>query len=418
MPEYAVAVDIYGKWVHVQEYEAPKNVDQAKAEMRLKEIMTVILDTLQISPGHVFLKVRRRQKGKSQYPKFNDQHRFHQVKEGNCVFLVNFTDYLDTGLFLDHRLTRSMIQDMAKGKSFLNLFAYTGAATVHAAKGGAVSTLYFLGSCLQPGDCVESETMKAVLSIAGSDPSGGAGIQADLKTFCAFNVYGMAAITSLTAQNTVGVRDVFYVPSSFLAKQLEAICEDIRIDAVKIGMLGISDNIITVSRFIEEAKVPNVVLDPVLTSGSGRPLLEENAVQILKDTLFNLCTIVTPNLAEASILTGIKITDVNLMKDAAVSLVNETGIKNVLIKGGHLTGKAVDVFFDGIKFETYEAPKLQKPTHGTGCTLSSAIAAGLAMGFEINTSISKAKEYVLNAIKSDFEDIGKGIHPLNHFAPI
>ena len=140
MPEYAVAIDIYDKWVQVQEYEAPKSIDEAKADMRLKEVMEVLPHILQIPSNRLFLKVRKRQKGASQYPKFDDQRRFHQVREGNCLFLVNFTDYLDTGLFLDHRLTRFMIQDMAKGKSFLNLFGYTGAATVHAAKGGAIST--------------------------------------------------------------------------------------------------------------------------------------------------------------------------------------------------------------------------------------------------------------------------------------
>ena len=140
LPEYAVAIDIYEKWAHVQEYEAPKSIDQAKADMRIKEVMAVLPGVLQIPTERIFLKVRKRQKGASQYPKFDDQRRFHQVQEGNCNFLVNFTDYLDTGLFLDHRNTRFMIQEMSKGKSFLNLFGYTGTATVHAAKGGAVST--------------------------------------------------------------------------------------------------------------------------------------------------------------------------------------------------------------------------------------------------------------------------------------
>lgn len=140
MPEYAAAVDIYDKWLHVQEYEAPKSINQARADMRLKEVMAVLPSILSIPSERIFLKVRRRQKGASQYPKFDDQRKFHQVREGNCAFLVNFTDYLDTGLFLDHRPTRFMIQEMAKGKSFLNLFAYTGTATVHAAKGGAAST--------------------------------------------------------------------------------------------------------------------------------------------------------------------------------------------------------------------------------------------------------------------------------------
>ncbi|OGP12523.1 MAG: bifunctional hydroxymethylpyrimidine kinase/phosphomethylpyrimidine kinase [Deltaproteobacteria bacterium GWA2_47_9] len=260
--------------------------------------------------------------------------------------------------------------------------------------------------------------MKTVLSIAGSDPSGGAGIQADLKTFCAFKVYGMAAITSLTAQNTIGVQDVYHVPSAFLVKQLKSIHEDIRIDAIKIGMLGTLENVLAVSQFIEETKVANIVLDPVLISGSGEPLLEEDAVQILKDTLINLCTIITPNLIEASILSGMKVTDISSMKEAATELFSKTGAKSVLIKGGHLEGKAVDILFDGMKFETYEAPKVQKSTHGTGCTLSSAIAAGLARGFELKEAVSKGKGYVLNGIKSGFDDIGKGNHPLNHFVPI
>lgn len=140
MPEYAVAIDIYDKWGHVQEYEAPKSIDQTKADTRLKEIMDLLPQVLHIPSNRLFLKIRKRQKGTFQYPKFDDQRRFHQVQEGNCVFLVNFTDYLDTGLFLDHRLTRLMVQDMAKGKRFLNLFGYTGAASVHAAKGGAITT--------------------------------------------------------------------------------------------------------------------------------------------------------------------------------------------------------------------------------------------------------------------------------------
>ena len=134
------------------------------------------------------------------------------------------------------------------------------------------------------------------------------------------------------------------------------------------------------SQFIEETKVANIVLDPVLISGSGEPLLEEEAVQILKDTLINLCTIITPNLLEASILSGMKVTDISSMKEAATALFSKTGSKSVLIKGGHLEGKAVDILFDGIKFETYEATRVQKLSHGTGCTLSAAIAAGLARG--------------------------------------
>lgn len=260
--------------------------------------------------------------------------------------------------------------------------------------------------------------MKTVLSIAGSDPSGGAGIQADLKTFCAYKVYGMAAITALTAQNTMGVDEVFPVPSSFLVKQLKAIYEDIRIDAVKIGMLATVENVIAVSQFIEETNVTNVILDPVLMSTSGWTLLEEDAINLFKETLFNRCTLVTPNIMEASILTGIKVTDINSMKDAATELFLKTGAKNVLVKGGHLEGKATDILFDGTKFETYEASKVQKLVHGTGCTLSSAIAAGLAKGADMKTAVAQAKGYVLSGIKSGFDDIGKGDPPLNHFVPI
>lgn len=260
--------------------------------------------------------------------------------------------------------------------------------------------------------------MKTVLSIAGSDPSGGAGIQADIKTFCAYKVYGMAAITSLTVQNTAGVQDVFHVPSPFLINQLKAIHQDIRIDAVKIGMLDTLENVLAVSQFIEEANLSNVVLDPIFISTSGRSLLNEDAIHLLKETLLSFCTLVTPNLMEASILTGINIVDVNSMKDAATTLFTKTGVKNVLIKGGHLEGKAIDVLFDGMKFETFEATKVPRATHGTGCTLSAAIAAGLASEFDMRTSVAKAKEYVLKAIKSGFDDIGKGSVPLNHFVPI
>lgn len=270
-------------------------------------------------------------------------------------------------------------------------------------------------SCLLETHYVQSFYMKTVLSIAGSDPSGGAGIQADLKTFCAYKVYGMAAITALTSQNTVGVDDVYPVPSACLIKQLDAIHEDLRIDAIKIGMLGTMENVGVISRFLEDAELNNVVLDPVLISTSGWTLLEEDAIRFLKESLFKRCTLVTPNLAEATILTGIKVRDVSSMKEAAKALFIDTGIKNVLIKGGHLEGKAIDILFDGAKFEVYDAPRVHKVAHGTGCTMSAAIAAGLARGFDIKEAVAKAKDYVLKGIKSSFDDIGKGSPPLNHF---
>jgi len=255
--------------------------------------------------------------------------------------------------------------------------------------------------------------MKTVLTIAGSDSSGGAGIQADLKTFTAFGVFGMSVITALTAQNTLGVQGIYDIPEGFIKKQLDSIFTDMGASAVKIGMLSSIKTIHTVAEKMREYEVRNIILDPVMVAKSGDLLLEKNAVDALTVELFPLALIVTPNLPEAKVLTGIEVTDVTTMETAAEHILR-LGPQNVLIKGGHLSGKAVDVFFDGKKFTRFESAHIEtQNTHGTGCTLSSAIAAGIALGKPLIEAVSNAKEYITEAIRYSLS-IGKGYGPLNH----
>lgn len=256
-----------------------------------------------------------------------------------------------------------------------------------------------------------SEHIPNVLSIAGSDPSGGAGIQADLKTFAALDVYGMAVITALTAQNTQGVSGAVDVPAAFVTDQLHAVFEDIRVDALKIGMLGNADIVHAVADAIERYQPNNIVLDPVMVSTSGDALISSDAMEAMKTRLFPLANVITPNIPEAEKLARKVVID---MERAALDLLN-LEVEAVFLKGGHLKGSvAQDVLaYDG-GTKTYEAPRVDTlNTHGTGCTLSSAIAAYLALGSDLKEACGKAKIYLTGALGcADMLDVGglNGVH--------
>lgn len=259
--------------------------------------------------------------------------------------------------------------------------------------------------------------MKHALTIAGSDSSGGAGIQADLKTFSAHGVFGMSVITAVTAQNTQGVLDVHPIPPEMVRRQILAVFEDIRVDAVKIGMVSNTDTARAIAETLHEFQPANVVLDPVMISKSGFPLLSEDAVTVLKDVLFPLATLITPNIPEAQWITGETISTISEM-EAVAKLLYGNGPMAVLIKGGHRKGDATDVLYDGSNWHRLKAARIETVhTHGTGCTLSSAIAASLAKGEAIYPAVVGAKQYVRAGIASGLA-IGKGIGPLNHFVEL
>lgn len=253
------------------------------------------------------------------------------------------------------------------------------------------------------------------LTIAGSDSGGGAGIQADLKTFAAFNVYGMSAITSVTAQNTIGVTAIYDITPEIVGRQIEAVLEDIGVNAAKTGMLSNSNIIETVVDKIKKYHLEKLVTDPVMVAKSGSPLLQEEAKTTLIRKLLPLVYIVTPNIFEAEIISGISIRSI---KDAekAAALIYKKGPRNVLVKGGHLFAKkAIDILFDGSEYYYYESEWLDtKNTHGTGCTLSAAITAGLAKGLDVRRAIEIAKDYMNRAIRDAPLNIGKGRGPVYH----
>ena len=280
-----------------------------------------------------------------------------------------------------------------------------------------------------------------VLTIAGSDSGGGAGIQADLKTFHNLRVFGASAITALTAQNTLGVQGIFELPPEFVALQIRSVLSDIGTDAVKVGMLSNEGIIRAVASVLSEFKDSHdregfpIVLDPVMVSKSGARLLREEAIEALKEELIPLATIITPNLDEAGVLVSGKVQDEEEMRGAARELWT-MGAKNVLIKGGHLkrfshdhngesTGQnvrpdrqkeAIDILFDGREFTTYRSAFIDTPhTHGTGCTLSSAIGSHLAHGKSVKEAIRLAKDYITLAIRKAYP-IGHGVSPLDHLA--
>ncbi|OGP57544.1 MAG: bifunctional hydroxymethylpyrimidine kinase/phosphomethylpyrimidine kinase [Deltaproteobacteria bacterium RBG_13_49_15] len=257
--------------------------------------------------------------------------------------------------------------------------------------------------------------MRTALTIAGSDSSGGAGIQADLKTFAAHGVYGMSVITAVTAQNTVKVVGIQEIRDEIVRDQILCLFEDVEIHAVKIGMVSSVSLIKTIAHALRKASLPPVVLDPVMISKSGYRLLKEDAQDALIEYLFPLSEVVTPNLHEAQALVGESLTDIAAMKSAA-KRINTFGAKTVVIKGGHLGGGgATDVFFDGTEFFELKGKRIAtKNTHGTGCTFSSAIAANLALGKPIIDAVYIAKAYVTGAIEHALP-IGKGCGPTHHF---
>ena len=253
-----------------------------------------------------------------------------------------------------------------------------------------------------------------VMSIAGSDSGGGAGIQADLKTIAANGAYGTTIITAVTAQNTVRVSGVKEMSTEFVESQIDAVMSDIGADVVKTGMLSSAEMILCVSRKIREYNITKFVLDPVMVATSGDSLLEEDAVDSIKKVLIPLCTIVTPNVPEAKKLTGIDVVDLDTARDAAIELV-KMGASAAVVKGGHIDGPATDVLYDGNEFRMFTTKRIDSDnTHGTGCTFASAIACGLASNRSLRDSVSSAKAYVTGGIRNGIK-LGHGHGPLNHF---
>ena len=256
--------------------------------------------------------------------------------------------------------------------------------------------------------------MKKVLSIAGSDCSGGAGIQADLKTFAAHGVYGMSAIVSVVAENTSRVIGVQDLPPEMIEKQIDAVFEDIGADAVKVGMLSRSACMEAVARKLREYKPLNVVVDPVMVAKNGCPLMQPDSMETLIREILPLSDLLTPNIPEAEKIAGMEIRDAADMEKAA-RRIRRLGAKSVLVKGGHASGDALDILFDGGRFYRFSTERIDtKNTHGTGCTYSSAIASNLALGLGLEAAVGRAKDYVTTAIRHALP-LGKGCGPTHHF---
>lgn len=256
--------------------------------------------------------------------------------------------------------------------------------------------------------------MKIALTIAGSDSGGGAGIQADLKTFAALGVYGMSAITAVTAQNTRGVTGVHELPAEFVGAQIDAVMSDIGAHAAKTGMLANAEIIAIVARKATEHRIPNLVVDPVMVAKSGDPLLRRDAVEALKTQLLPLAFVVTPNVPEAEEILGRRLADDGDFRQAAMDI-RALGPRHVVIKGGHRPGAAVDLLYDGEQFREFTAPRLAaRHTHGTGCTFAAAVAALLARGLPVGEAVSGAKSYLTRAIEQAYP-IGRGTGPVHHF---
>ena len=250
------------------------------------------------------------------------------------------------------------------------------------------------------------------LTIAGSDPSGGAGIQADLKTFHQFGVYGEAAITLLTVQNTRGVTRVEFLDADLVEQQVRAVLVDIPPTAIKTGALGRAGVVLRIAALTPLFRCA-LVVDPILLSTGGTPLLAEEARAALLEHLLPCATLITPNLQEAAALTGVSVTDVQSMREAAQCLGERTGAA-VLVKGGHLEGDAVDILWDGAAFREYRAPRVETiHTHGTGCTYSAAITALLALAYPLPEAVARAKTFITEAIRTN-PGLGSGRGPVNH----
>jgi hydroxymethylpyrimidine/phosphomethylpyrimidine kinase len=256
--------------------------------------------------------------------------------------------------------------------------------------------------------------IRKALTIAGSDSGGGAGIQADLKTFAALGVYGTSAITAVTAQNTVGVTRIAALSPAMVIAQIDAVLADIGADALKTGMLANAAIIAAVATAIRDGNLRNVVVDPVMVATSGDLLLKKNAVRELREKLIPLATVVTPNVPEAQELTGLELRTAEDFAEAARRII-AMGARSVVIKGGHRSGPALDLFCDGVKIRPLQAPRIRtKSTHGTGCTFSAAIAAHLARGAQVEPAVVAAKKYITKAIASAFP-LGAGHGPVHHF---
>ena len=255
--------------------------------------------------------------------------------------------------------------------------------------------------------------MKTALTIAGSDSSGGAGIQADIKTMTANGVFAMSAITALTAQNTTGVTDIFETTPRFLAEQLDAIFTDIYPDAVKIGMVSSAELIDTIAEKLHTYEAKHIVVDPVMVATSGSKLLRDDAVQALTAKLLPMAEVLTPNIPEAEILSGMTISDAAGMEAAAKAISEKYGCA-VLCKGGHQINDADDLLWRDGSGKWFRGRRIPNPnTHGTGCTLSSAIAANLAQGYDLDRSVERAKAYISGALAAML-DLGRGSGPMNH----
>jgi hydroxymethylpyrimidine/phosphomethylpyrimidine kinase len=262
---------------------------------------------------------------------------------------------------------------------------------------------------------VTAATVRSVLTVAGSDSGGGAGIQADLKTFAALGVYGATAITAVTAQNTVGVSAVSVLSTDLVTAQIEAVAEDITIHATKIGMLGTAAVVEAVAAAIGALDLPMVVVDPVMVAKSGSRLLDDDGVRALGGELLQRALVVTPNIPEAEMLSGVRIRSVDDAREAARKI-HKLGRSAVIVKGGHGAGaEVVDLLFDGEDFTEWRTPRAStRNTHGTGCTFASAIAAYLALGHGLADATGRAQAYVAGAIRHGLA-IGKGHGPLDHF---
>ncbi len=253
--------------------------------------------------------------------------------------------------------------------------------------------------------------MKTALTIAGSDPTGGAGFQVDLKVFMSVGVYGVSIPSVLTAQSTRGVCAVHEVPTDFFSKQIDCILEDVCPDALKTGMIFSPAIVESIAVKIKEYSLSNLVIDPVTVSSTGVPLIKEGTIDAMKEMLFPLAKVITPNTYEVSLLTGMEVVDEGGMKEAAVKL-RELGPETVIITGGHLQDKALDLFFDGDDFILLEGSRLAGDFHGTGCVFSSVITASLAKGYDVKESMVKAKEFTLEAMENAVS-VGKGLRILN-----
>jgi len=256
-----------------------------------------------------------------------------------------------------------------------------------------------------------------VLTIAGSDSCGGAGIQADLKTITALGALGMSVITAVTAQNTLGIQGVYEIPPDFVVRQFESVMTDIGADAAKTGMLTNTEILKAVAAMVRKYRIKKLVVDPVMAAKGGEALIKGEVREALVRELIPLAFVVTQNIPEAEVLAEMKITSVDEMKKAA-KIIRKFGANNVVIKGGHMTGDAVDVLYDGKKFYTFSSRRIdKKETHGTGCTFSAAIATQLAKGKSVSEAVGEAKVYITEAIKSAYS-VGAGYRLIGHLAPV